>query len=60
MEDGFAAGDTPLVSLESNVLSGEKVPVDPSRLTLGIKCIVSCGCVRCLPVFNGAQIHWGR
>ena len=36
------------------------ISVDPSRLTLRINCIVICGCVRRLPTFNGAQIHWER
>ena len=49
------------------------VPVDPSRLTLGIKCFVVCSSVWCLPTFNvlnffgGVEIgdgsdgsgHWG-
>ena len=38
-----------------------KVPKDPSTLILRrIKRMVICACMRCLPAFNGAYIHWGR
>ena len=37
-----------------------KIPVNSSRLVLWKKCIVICGCMRCLPAFNVTQNHWRR
>ena len=36
------------------------MPVDSSGLHLWMKCFVDCSSVRCLPAFNGTQIHLGR
>ena len=36
------------------------IPINPSRLILRIKHIIICGCMRCLPGFNTAGVHWGR
>ena len=42
------------------IFTRRTIPIDPFWLIVGKKCIVISGCVRCLPAFNGNQIHWGR
>ena len=53
--EGYLSG---LIGVKT--LTRRIIPIEPSRLNLGIKCNVIGGCVLCLPAFNGTQIHWQR
>ena len=47
--------------VRAKCLVRRKLPVDPCRLTFKrMKGIVVCGCMQCLPAFNGADTHLGR